>query len=475
MKPAEPTFQGCLPLSVWDQIGCVTHIPAIYFYRPGQHWLKSPDSIIKYLESSLSKVLVHFYPLAGRFRCLQGGRLEIDCNAAGVELVEAESDETLADLGDFSASHKFNLLFPSVDYHHIPFQEHPLLYVQLTKFQCGGISLSLTMSHAVADGQSAVHFVSEWARIARGEELGIKPVFDRTVFQIGRDDYSLPPPSKSLAPLFQHDQYFQLLPILIGESSNQSEREKPTSTAVLKLTKIQVETLKKKANNGGDITRMQFPYTRYEVIAAHTWRSACKARNLVKEQPTSLGLCVDTRKRMQPGLPKGYFGNAIVDVIASGQSGELLSQPLSYAASKIRAAVLQVTKEYVHSAIDFMENQKDISRFQDICAHKRGESAFYGNPNLVAVSWLTLPLYDLDFGWGKEVYMSLGTHESDGDCVIIPGKVMDESLSVALCLQDSHIEAFRKFFYADIKEEDSSTAVLDDASMYEESYTFSKI
>lgn len=470
MKPAEPTFQGYLPLSVWDQIGCVTHIPAIYFYRPGQHWLKSPDSIINRLESSLSKLLVHFYPVAGRLRCLEGGRLEVDCNAAGVQLAEAESDATLSDLGDFSASQKFSHLFPLVDYEVTPFEEHPLLYVQLTKFQCGGIALSLTMSHAVADGQSAVHFISEWARIARGEALVITPVFDRKVFEAGRD-YSLPPRSKSLTPLFQHDQYFQLLPVLIGESSNESESERkmPTSTAVLKLTKHQVETLKRKANNGGEISRMQFPYTRYEVIAAHTWRSACKARNLVKEQPTSLGLCVDTRKRMQPGLPKGYFGNAIVDVIASGHSGELVSQPLSYAASKIREAVLQVTNEYVHSAIEFMENQKDISRFQDIYALKRGEGVFYGNPNLVAVSWLTLPLYDLDFGWGKEVYMTLGTHECDGDCVIIPGKEGNESLSVALCLQDSHIEAFRKFFYADITEEDSSTILHDDM------YTFSKI
>lgn len=452
VKPAEPTFQGCLPLSLWDQIGYVTHTPGLYFYRPGQQWLKSPDSIFRCLESSLSKVLVHFYPLAGRLRSLGGGRLEVDCNAAGVELVEVESDATLADLGDLSPSPEFRHLFPCIDYKNTPLVELPLLYVQLTKFQCGGICLSITVSHAVVDGLSTMHFVSEWTRIARGETLGTKPIFDRKVFQNGRDYSQSQTPQQ-----FQHDQYFQLTPVLIGESSNESERKKKTSTAVLKLTKHQVETLKKKANASMKISSY---YTRYEVIAAHTWRSACKARNLVKEQPTSLGLCVDIRDRLQPSLPKGYFGNAIVDVVASGYSGELLSQPLSYAASKIRAAVSQVTNEYIHSATEYMENQKDISRFQDLYqVKKHSEGSFYGNPNLVVISWLTLPLYNRDFGWGKEVSTILATHEGDGDCVILPGKEKDGSLALAFCLQDSHFDAFREFFYADVKE-GGSAAVL---------------
>lgn len=447
VKPAGPTFQGCLPLSLWDQIGYVTHTPGLYFFRPEQQWLKSPDSIFGCLETSLSKVLVHFYPLAGRLRSLGGGRLEVDCNAVGVELFEVESDATLADLGDFSPSPEFLYLFPCIDYKNTPLVELPLLYVQLTKFQCGGICLSVTVSHVLADGQSTLHFMSEWARIARGEALGIKPIFDRKVFPNGRDYPQSQIPRRRF---FQHDQYFQLTPVLIGESSSESERKKKTSTAVLKLTKHQVETLKKKANAGMQISSY---YTRYEVIAAHTWRSACKARNLVKEQPTALGLCVDIRERLQPSLPKGYFGNAIVDVVASGYSGELVSQPLSYAASKIRAAVSQVTNEYIFSATEYMENQKDISRFQDLYqVKKHSEGSFYGNPNLVVISWMTLPLYDRDFGWGKEVCSILAAHEGDGDCLILPGKEKDGSLALAFCLQDSHFDAFREFFYADVKE-----------------------
>lgn len=456
VKPAEPTFEGPFPLSVWDQIGCVMHVPTIYFYEP--KYQSPADTIFKSLQSSLSKVLVHFYPLAGRLRCLRGGRLELNCNSAGVELVEAESDAILADLGDFSPSPEFNRLFPCIDYKDTSLEDLPLLYVQLTKFRCGGISLSLSVSHAVVDGLSALYFVSEWARIARGEDALLgrdsvvrRPFLDRKVFQAARGDYYDKNDNYD-----EHDRYnFTQPPILIGESSNESERKKKTSTAMLKLTKNQVETLKKQANACAYAYAacMEVPcYTRYEVITAQMWRAACKARKLVNEQATILGICVDIRKRIEPALPEGYFGNAIIDVTASGFSGEIISQPLSYAASKIRAAVTQVTDEYVRSAMEFMENQEDISRFQDLYAMKNGEGPFYGNPNLVVVSWITLPLYDQDFGWGKEIWMSPGTHESDGDCLIIPagGQHDDGALAVAVCLQDCHIEEFRKFFYADI-------------------------
>ncbi|KAI5659289.1 hypothetical protein M9H77_28082 [Catharanthus roseus] len=453
VKPADQTFKGRLPLSIWDQIGCMIHVPTIYIYRPNEeYWLKPEDTIIKTIEGSLSKALVHFYPLAGRLRSLGRGRLEVDCNGAGVQLIEAETDSSLADLGDFLSSPKFHNLFPSIDYKTCCIEELPLLYVQLTKFKCGGICLSLTVSHAVVDGLAAAHFTSEWARIARGESLQVVPFFDRNVFRTGdeSDDPFQFQGLVSSSPCFLHNLY-NFPPILIGQSSNEAERRKATCTAVLKLTKHQIETLKKKANAGRGVS-MGIPYTRYEVITAHMWRCACKARNLMPEQPTALGIALDLRQRIQPPLPQGYFGNAIIDVVASSYSGKLISRPLSYAASKIREAISQVTNEYVKSSIEFLENQEDLSRFQDLYAFKNDEGPFYGNPNLAVVSWLTLPLYHLDFGWGKEVYMSPGTHDCDGDCLIIPGhEGDDETLAVGLCLQEMHMEDFKKFFYEEIK------------------------
>ncbi|KAJ9147051.1 hypothetical protein P3X46_029256 [Hevea brasiliensis] len=415
LKPNAKTKTGRLSLSELDQIGTITHIPTIYFYKPSlSNWLQPFTSIVDILKDSLSRVLVAFYPLAGRLHWIGHGRLELDCNAMGVTFIDAESQSKLEDFGDFS---------------------------QFSEFHCGGFSISLTLSHVVVDGQSALHFISEWARIARGEQLGTRPFFDRKVLRAGG-----PPISGTL---FHHKE-FDELPLLIGQSNNSEERRKKTSASQLKITKAQVEKLKSKANesksmdNGGG-------YTRYETLTAHVWRSACKAREHKPEQPTAMGICIDSRKRMQPPLPDGYFGNAILDVIAVSNSGELVSKPLGFASSKIRDAIQNVTSEYINSAIDFCKNQQDLTKFQDIYALQgTDEGPFYGNPNLLLVSWLTLPIYGLDFGWGKEIYMGLGSVDFDGDAFLVPSHDSDGSLVLAICLQADHIKAFEKYFYEDI-------------------------
>ncbi|KAK7329762.1 hypothetical protein VNO77_23941 [Canavalia gladiata] len=443
VKPMDPTWSGHVALSEWDQIGIITHLPTIYFYRPSQNWLTPDSNIATTLKDSLCRVLVPFYPLAGRLHWIGNGRLELDCNAKGVHFIEAESSSTFNDLGDFSPSSEYHHLVPTLDYT-LPIHELPLVLVQLTRFKCGGICISFTISHAVADGPSALHFISEWARVARGESLQTVPFFDRKVFRAGEPP--LVPPPKSYAHM-----EFSPPPLLLGQSDNTEERKKNTTVAILKLSKTQVETLKKKANESWHRPSNGRGYTRYETVTGHVWRSACKARGHEKDQPTVLGVWVDSRSRMQPPLPEGYFGNATLVVVATSVAGDLVSKSLGYAASRIREAIEKVTDEYVRSGIEFLKKQEDLTKYQDI-HHAVGcdNGPFYGNPNLGVVSWLTLPIYGIDFGWGKEVYMGPGSHDFDGDSLLLPGPDGDGSLLIALCLQVVHMDAFKNHFYEDI-------------------------
>lgn len=59
----------------------------------------------------------------------------------GVPLTEAESEPKLEDFGDLTLSPFPEFLVPRADYGS-PIHELPLLFVQLTKFSCGAISLS---------------------------------------------------------------------------------------------------------------------------------------------------------------------------------------------------------------------------------------------------------------------------------------------------------------------------------------------
>ncbi|KAK9671295.1 hypothetical protein RND81_12G019800 [Saponaria officinalis] len=442
IKPSKTTCEGIFSLTEWDQTGVITHVSTVYFYKPSRDWLTYPKSIIDTLKESLSRVLVHFYPLAGRVRWIGQGRLELVCNAMGVELTEAESSGQLSDLGDFaSQTHQFHDLIPFVDYNK-PIEELPLVFGQLTVFRCGGICLGVTISHLFADGQSALHFMVEWARLARGEPLQTAPYIDHDILRAKQS-------SKAQIPPNQHSE-FGPPPLLIGKENNLEERIKPTIVSILPLDKDQVESLKSKANQQQTKDHNQRPYSRYEVVAAHIWRTSCKARNHDNDQPTCLGFSIDVRSRLHPPLPPKFFGNAILDVVATTKAGDLTTRPLGYACGKIREALDKVNDEYVWANIDFFMTQPDLTPFQDLHAKKGNNGPFYGNPNIGVISWLTLPIYGLDFGWGKEVYMGPGTHDSDGDCLMLPGSISDGSVKVALCLQVAHMDAFKKHFYKDV-------------------------
>ncbi|KAH7544696.1 hypothetical protein FEM48_Zijuj01G0013100 [Ziziphus jujuba var. spinosa] len=443
IKPAETTWKGCLSLSEWDQIGFINHIPTTYFYRLSPT-TPFDDSMSNTLKESLSRALVPFYPLAGRLRRIDGGRLVLDCNAIGVQFIEAESKTKLEEFGDFysSSSEILGQLSPSVDYTS-PIDEQPLFLVKLTRFSCGSISLGTTISHVIVDGLSASHFITEWARLARGEPLLKMPFLDRKALRAGD------PPSRLSTPHLDRSD-FHHPPLLIGHSCSVDERKKKCSGALLKLSQEHVAKLKIMANEGRNMNSK--PYTRYEILAGFIWRCACKARKLEDEQPTTLGICADSRKRMRTMLPAEYFGNAAFIVTATSNAGELLSKPLGFAVSKVREAIGKVTEEYVWSAIDYLKSQSDLTKFQDFNGLWSCKGPYFGNPNVVVMSWMTLPVYGLDFGWEKEIYMDPGTHEHfDGESSILSNPDGDGSLLVKMDLHVEHMESFKEHFYNDIR------------------------
>ena len=53
------------------------HTPSVYFYRPTGATNFFDTQVMK---EALSKALVPFYPVAGRLKRDEDGRIEIDCN-----------------------------------------------------------------------------------------------------------------------------------------------------------------------------------------------------------------------------------------------------------------------------------------------------------------------------------------------------------------------------------------------------------
>ena len=112
-------------------------------------------------KSSLSKILVHYYPAAGRYCYKEGARIELNLNAKGAILLEAEITKTIHDYGDFSPSDSTMELVPIIDYNQ-PVEEIPLFVVQLTRFQNKdeGLAIGIACSHPLSDGLGAIRFIS---------------------------------------------------------------------------------------------------------------------------------------------------------------------------------------------------------------------------------------------------------------------------------------------------------------------------
>lgn len=464
VRPAGPTWTGLQALSELDQINSFNdHEKVIYFYRPRKSWLPPGDAISNTLRDPLGRVLVPFYPLAGRLRWIldkdqhcTSGRLELDCNGNGAEFFEAELDAELVEFGDLTPSTNYQYLSPFIDYS-LPIHQVPLLSVQLTKFRCGAISLSLSFLHIVVDGRSFAHFLTEWGRFARGEPLSIMPFHDRNILQ-------QKPQQKPQEMVDLHNDFIEFLQLQeklpsADELNKIMSAEFKLTTISLRLSKDQVEILKNMACGKG---RHRGNYTRFEVVAAHLWRCFTKLKSKNNKgggEQTSTAAAtmpnifttVDLRSHFKPALPVGYFGNAIFDVRGTSRAADLVLEPLAYGASRLREAIKKVTasEHYISSAINFIKNQQDMMRFRYFYSCF-DENLLGNNPSLVVVNWVNLPLYGINFGWGNEIYFGGGYRNIlDGDSVILRDISSNQqgSLLVLLCLQVENVAEFKMHFY----------------------------
>jgi shikimate O-hydroxycinnamoyltransferase len=214
----------------------------------------------------------------------------------------------------------------------------------------------------------------------------------------------------------------------------------PTCAKILTITFDQLRTLKNKSRkdvaDGSTIN-----YSTFETLAAHIWQCTCKARGITNDQATKLHIPTDGRSRLNPPLPAGYCGNVLFTAAILGLSGEIQSKPLVDTIAKIRGALKRMDNEYLRSAIDYLQLIQ-----ADLEALKRGPHTFK-SPNLNIVSWMTMPIYDADFGWGRPYFMGPAIVGFEGMAYIARCPNNDGSLMIFTCLESNHMELFKKFFY----------------------------
>ncbi|KAI3470289.1 hypothetical protein Pfo_026952 [Paulownia fortunei] len=170
IKPCTPTPQNLnkYKISFTDELSPQMNVGVILFYP------SKPKAF--HLEESLAKILPQFYPLAGRY--IKKDHL-VDCSDHGAEFVEAEAvDIQLIDLIAKTTTEELNDLLPRQSYE-VDEVTDPLLSIQVTKFKCGGLVISVSVSHRIFDASSIGTFIAAWTNANNpGGKITISPSFD---------------------------------------------------------------------------------------------------------------------------------------------------------------------------------------------------------------------------------------------------------------------------------------------------------
>ncbi|CAO2193511.1 unnamed protein product [Urochloa humidicola] len=168
-----------------------------------------------------------------------------------------------------------------------------------------------------------------------------------------------------------------------------SDPSGPITTQVFSISKDQVTSLKRRCSGASTFC----------AVSALLWRCVCAARRLPPDVEARLTISADIRRRVMPPLPKCYFGNALVRVgLAATVRDVTASEALASVAGRIGGTVGRIDDEMVRSAIDYFQAVETSGHWAATGTRPETE--------LHVTSWLGMPIYDTDFGWGKPLVMS---------------------------------------------------------------------
>ncbi|XP_020596575.1 hydroxycinnamoyltransferase 1-like, partial [Phalaenopsis equestris] len=299
-------------------------------------------SLVAKLKSSLAKVLLVYYPLAGKVVENAAGEPELLCNNRGVEFIEACADVELhqVDFYDVDGSVERKLV-PKKD-------EHSVLTVQATEMKCGGLVLGCVFDHRISDAHTFHMFLIAWAETAACKEVPIDPIFDRSLLNPGRSTKS-----GLLEPKFKFDRLY--VPISQLPPPPPPEIEKPEPQAINRLYYIaadEINRLQSIASSEGRRRR-----TKIEAFTAYLWKliGRCGKRGEV----TRMGVVVDGRRGLGSPEMNVYFGNVLSIPYGSLEVGEVEAMGIEELSDLVHEIVVEGDREeHFRGLVDWVEERR---------------------------------------------------------------------------------------------------------------------
>ncbi|XP_022980996.1 protein ECERIFERUM 2 [Cucurbita maxima] len=171
--PAKATGENKVhELSAIDLAMKLHYIRGVYFFRPSE---EVRNLTIYDLKKPMFPLLEIYYVVSGRIRrrIEDRDRPFIKCNDSGVRIVEVECEKTIDEwlsIDDDKISHRDgDLVYSRAIGPDLGFS--PLVFIQLTRFRCGGLSVGLSWAHVLGDIFSASTFINAWGHVMKNRPV----------------------------------------------------------------------------------------------------------------------------------------------------------------------------------------------------------------------------------------------------------------------------------------------------------------
>ncbi|CAL5214011.1 unnamed protein product [Lathyrus oleraceus] len=372
IKPSSPTPSDLriYPLSFIDNAFYRKYVPVLFFYNPNE--VTNQTSKISQLRKSLSQVLSRYYHFAGRLK----DKTTIECNDQGVSFIITKIQHNLSEIVQNPTEELVNPLFSDELQWKIMDWSGSLFIIQINCFACGGIAISILMTHKVGDGTTLFKFLNDWA------------IINQKLEQQKKQELSvlLSPLSGGASIFPQRDiPIFQELSIPGGNNIVYKR-------FVFEASKI--KSLKERVRNSID-----FSPTRVQVVSALIYKRAVSTKGL-SFKITPFATVVEVRRRMVPPLSENWVGNIVWFASMSPNKEEM---ELDELVSKIKEALSEFCEVYPKKFEG--KEEEDLSFISGCLEHLN--DGYYENHNTYTFSsWCGFPVYDVDFGWGKPIWVT---------------------------------------------------------------------
>ncbi|XP_055835301.1 acylsugar acyltransferase 3-like [Solanum dulcamara] len=308
----------------------------------------------------------------------------LDCNDQGVEYLNVQINCPMSQVLNNPYVEALDVVFPQdLPWNTTSLDRSPLV-VQLSHFNCGGLAVSVCISHKIADGYSVGQFLKDWASTTRDDQLDFKssPWFGAN---------SLFPPKLDDPPIVNG---------ITHEPQRLSKAYHFSSSNLGRLKAMVVATNSGVVHNPTSIEVVTALVHKCGVVSSSTLLSTDE-----NHTPTTTSMFKPSLlwqvMNLRPPLPLNAIGNGTYYFTAIATSEDEIQVP-NFVDQLVKA------KQHVKDKLKEINVNELGSRALE--ESKVAKNIMADDDYYLCSSFRNFGLYTIDFGWGRPIRVVPASH-----------------------------------------------------------------